>query len=196
MAGGDPHQPPPPHEDGEKCPSFKTILFQSTSTHPLSLGSQSQPQISAQNLIPLEEGEIPSIPKDADKLLPPSATRTFASSINTTDFVEASSSLQTNFRQIPNPSASFLEVVKSPSEFKSDQVISEIDFPLKPITLFQGKPSIAFNILEKSKLLADMKFVLVTHGRPPMVAIQKFFVSLKLKGHINLSLLDKKTHFY
>ncbi|GAA0165198.1 hypothetical protein LIER_20661 [Lithospermum erythrorhizon] len=60
---------------------------------------------------------------------------------------------------------------------------------LKPISVFQGKPSIIFKASEKSTLLGKMKFVLVgkfSRGRPPMVKIKTFLVGLKLLGSFNV----------
>ncbi|GAA0183918.1 hypothetical protein LIER_31250 [Lithospermum erythrorhizon] len=73
-----------------------------------------------------------------------------------------------------------------------------VSTPLKPTTLYQGKPSVVFPISEKQVLVEKLKYVLVgkfTHGRPSMDIIKKFFISLKLKGACNSTICDKKHIF-
>ncbi|GAA0155158.1 hypothetical protein LIER_43310 [Lithospermum erythrorhizon] len=69
---------------------------------------------------------------------------------------------------------------------------------LKPLSLYQGKPSVLFKRSEKATFLHKLKFVLVgkfSHGRPPISSIKSFFAGLKLQGGYNISIFDSKHLF-
>ncbi|GAA0169465.1 hypothetical protein LIER_40764 [Lithospermum erythrorhizon] len=68
--------------------------------------------------------------------------------------------------EIPPPALSFAAIVKTQSRSKSgpELLVNHpvvTDFPYKPLSLYQGKPSVAFQSSDISMLLAEMKFVLV-----------------------------------
>ncbi|GAA0166284.1 hypothetical protein LIER_43753 [Lithospermum erythrorhizon] len=81
----------------------------------------------------------------------------------------------------------FSEVVKN--HFECNQIEPNmqnlISTPLKPLSIYQGKPCVRFKMEEKATLLNNLKFVLVckfSHGRPQFSTIKQFFAGLKLQG--------------
>ncbi|GAA0161690.1 hypothetical protein LIER_43577 [Lithospermum erythrorhizon] len=94
---------------------------------------------------------------------------------------------------------SFATIGQGPLFNRQLQIDRHVDEAhLKPISVFQGKPSVIFKASEKLNLLGKMNFVLVgkfSHGRPPLVKIKAFLTALKLQGSYNVSIFDHKHVF-